>query len=47
MSQTHSPRPADIEQIRLALVLHKSECTACQAGQKCDMARRLEKALAR
>lgn len=45
---TRNPlRPADVEQVRLALVLHRSGCAVCQAGQKCDTARNLGKALAR
>lgn len=40
-------RPADVEQLKRALADHKARCTTCEAGQKCDMARSLEEALAR
>lgn len=41
----NSLRPADAEQLRRALADHKDACSACRANRKCDMARRLEKAL--
>lgn len=49
VSTTRSPRPrpADVEQLELALADHKARCATCQAGQRCDMARKLEQALAR
>lgn len=38
------PRPADVEQLQSAYVLHRQECRTCAPDRSCDIARRLEEA---
>lgn len=38
-------RPADAEQLKLALSDHQRQCKACREDKPCEMARKLQDAL--